>query len=809
MPELIGQILTERYRVDTFLGRGGMAEVYKVWDNHRMTYLAMKVLHQDLAVDRVFMRRFQREAQTLEKLQHPNIVRFYGLERDGRLAFMLLDYIEGENLKPKIFDAEGPYPLDGVRTVMRAICGALAYAHREGHIHCDIKPGNIMIDEHGKVLLSDFGIARMSDAATATMVGLGTPAYMAPEQARGLDPLPQTDIYALGIVLFEMLTGGERPFTGEQSWTTGSTSEKVRWEQINLPPPSPRRWNPDISDELEAVVLKSLAKDPAERYASPLDLLNALEMALTVDESPDDAETLIAEPPSGGDSIMVSEVPDGQYEPEESDDSDVAEGGALADEQKVDPPVVDKPRRRGVVLVLIGLGVAAIIVGGGMFMMGRGGTGPLAMLAAATDTPTATATATPLPTETPEETPTPLPTETAVPASITPSSTWTLTFTPSQTPTDTATIPPTDTPTVTQTLTPSSLPEGYAIVPDVTGLDFYSAGLKLQEAGFEVEKVSEYNPTVDKNEVFHQTPEAGASLEKSSLVHVTYASDVQQMMRVSPDGIYFDKETYIDIPKDTWCRLSMSMFEPLEGNVPRVLIDIIGPDGKKIVDLYYKSAQDKEFTTTTFGSHTIIIYTSHVSTEIQLSCKPPYNPNAFEDGEVNVPDVVEMRYDEALSILKSLKINPVIVWVLMNDLEHDLASNVERGTVIAQSVSAAETIEVNSTIEIKAVGSFQHTYSQDGSNSYFFELLAGREYTIGFSSVCIPDRSQGYRYSIFDSSGNLVDSYRFVDYYTAKWGQREFGELSEFVPTVSGTYKIFISYSDDQDCGFTVSIKSK
>ena len=281
MSELTGKILSNRYRVDSFLGRGGMAQVYKVWDNRRMTFLAMKVLHEDLALDRIFMRRFQREAQTLEKLQHPNIVRFYGLEQDGRLAFMLLDFIEGETLKHKIFDAAGPMPDNEIRNVMRSICGALQFAHSDGMVHCDIKPGNIMIDEHGKVLLSDFGIARMSDAATATMVGMGTPAYMAPEQARGLDPSPQTDIYALGIVLYEMLTGGERPFTGEQAQTTGSTSEKVRWEQINLVPPSPKRWNPDISDELEAVVLKCLAKKPDERYESAIDITNALELAIS------------------------------------------------------------------------------------------------------------------------------------------------------------------------------------------------------------------------------------------------------------------------------------------------------------------------------------------------------------------------------------------------------------------------------------------------------------------------------------------------------------------------------------------------
>jgi len=274
-----GQTIANRYRVDQFLGRGGMAEVYKIWDTHRNTALAMKVLHEDLAVDRVFMRRFQREAETLAKLQHPNIIRFYGLEQEDRLAFMLLDYVEGENLKPKIFDAKGPYPLPELMNVMRGVCQALAYAHREGLVHNDIKPGNIMINQHGQVLLADFGIARLSDAATATMVGAGTPAYMAPEQVKGLNPVPQTDIYALGVVLYEMITGGERPFTGEHATTTGTTSSRVRWEQVNLEPPSLRLYNPGISPEMETVVLKCLEKAPEHRFKTALDLLNALERA--------------------------------------------------------------------------------------------------------------------------------------------------------------------------------------------------------------------------------------------------------------------------------------------------------------------------------------------------------------------------------------------------------------------------------------------------------------------------------------------------------------------------------------------------
>ncbi len=268
MDDLIGTLINKRYRVDNFLGRGGMADVYRVYDMQRRVPLAMKILRDDLAEDKVFLRRFNREADTLANLNHPNIVHSYGLETDGSHVFILMDYVDGWTLRKEIAASNDPLPIKRIREIMIPVSSALSYAHHKKKIHCDIKPANIMIHKNGTILLADFGIAREAEGATTTtLAGAGTPAYMAPEQAREEKPTPQTDMYSLGIVLYEMLTG-DRPFVGQRATITGTTTEKVRWEHLNLPPLPPRRLNPRISPEMEMVVLKCLSKKPDDRYST-------------------------------------------------------------------------------------------------------------------------------------------------------------------------------------------------------------------------------------------------------------------------------------------------------------------------------------------------------------------------------------------------------------------------------------------------------------------------------------------------------------------------------------------------------------
>ncbi len=276
--DLIGQTILGQFRVDAFIASGGMGAVYRVWDLKRNVSLAMKVLHADLADDPSIIKRFKREANALRKLAHPNIVPFYGLYQTSDFAFLLERYVDGPSLKDILRKRQGkPLPLEEVLTYLKAISAALGYAHANGVVHCDVKPGNVMIDKGGNIYLTDFGIARHSESTTTTLSTVGTAAYMAPEQIRGEAVCPATDIYALGVTLYEMLTG-QRPFKGDEKQTesSGSTAnERIRFGHLTLSPPDPRNLNPVLPDGIIYAVLKALNKNPQQRYQSANRLFEA------------------------------------------------------------------------------------------------------------------------------------------------------------------------------------------------------------------------------------------------------------------------------------------------------------------------------------------------------------------------------------------------------------------------------------------------------------------------------------------------------------------------------------------------------
>lgn len=276
---LIGQILLNRFRVDAFLASGGMGAVYRVWDLQRNVPLAMKILNADLAEDEHVLKLFEREARALKKLSHPNIVSFYGLYNTPSFIFLLEQFVDGPSLKDVIKSKLGkPMDIPEAITCLNAVASALGYAHANGVVHCDIKPGNVLIDRGGGVYLADFGIARHADSTTTTLGTLGTAAYMAPEQIRGEPVGPETDVYALAVMFFELLTG-KRPFTGNELKTSDSgvtANERIRAAHLRMQPPDIRALNPGLPPALTGVVQKAMAKKRQDRYSTASDFLTAV-----------------------------------------------------------------------------------------------------------------------------------------------------------------------------------------------------------------------------------------------------------------------------------------------------------------------------------------------------------------------------------------------------------------------------------------------------------------------------------------------------------------------------------------------------
>ena len=261
--------LNNRYELQAKIGDGGMAAVYKALDLRLNRMVAVKILRDSYSADPQFLERFKREAQQAASLNHPNIVRVFDVGDDGDYHYIVMEYVEGSSLKDKIV-REGPFSTQEALEIGAEISDAIGYAHANGLIHRDIKPQNILMDKHGRAKVTDFGIAKSVNAATLTEAGitLGTVHYFSPEQAKGLQVLPQSDIYSIGVVLFEMLTG-QIPFDSDNPVA-------LALKHIEEPVPSLRRLNPSIPPVVEQIVLRTLAKDPQRRYRSADELAHAL-----------------------------------------------------------------------------------------------------------------------------------------------------------------------------------------------------------------------------------------------------------------------------------------------------------------------------------------------------------------------------------------------------------------------------------------------------------------------------------------------------------------------------------------------------
>lgn len=270
--DLIGRTLANHYRFDKRLGEGTFAQVYRVHDMRRNVDLAAKVLRPDIAHEPQFIERFRREGAVLARLQHPHIVRYYDLVDWENYTFILIDYVPGETLQRTLYKLGRPLKAREVLEFLKPLTAALHYAHSEGVIHRDLKPANILLHENGNLLVTDFGIARLlDDVGMVTTTGaavMGTPLYMAPEQIMSGDVNPTTDVYSLGVILYQMLSGSV-PFSGKSAQAQGNmASERIIYEHLYIAPAPLHTQIETISESVEEVVLRCLAKEPSRRFVS-------------------------------------------------------------------------------------------------------------------------------------------------------------------------------------------------------------------------------------------------------------------------------------------------------------------------------------------------------------------------------------------------------------------------------------------------------------------------------------------------------------------------------------------------------------
>ncbi len=285
---MIGRVLDNRYEILEQVGGGGMALVYRARDIYLNRIVAVKILREQFTSDEEFVARFRREAQAVASLSHSNIVSIYDVGHEKNTYYLVMEMVEGRNLK-ELIKEKGPFALERAIDIAKQICDALEHAHEHRIIHRDIKPHNIIITNGGRAKVTDFGIARAVSTATVTHTGniMGSVHYFSPEQARGEIADEKSDIYSLGVVIYEMVTGA-LPFEGESPIS-------IALKKIQNDPIPPKERNPQIGEALEKVILKAMEKDPLKRFSLVSDLRANLLSAQLYNRLEEDTEKKVSE----------------------------------------------------------------------------------------------------------------------------------------------------------------------------------------------------------------------------------------------------------------------------------------------------------------------------------------------------------------------------------------------------------------------------------------------------------------------------------------------------------------------------------
>ena len=481
-----GSELGSRYRVEARIGTGGMADVFRGFDPVLHRTVAIKVLNARFASDESFVDRFRREAQAAARLNHPNIVGVFDHGSDDGTQYIVMEFIEGRTLADALGAGRRPTPAQAAE-IARHICDALAAAHAQGVIHRDIKPANIMVTRDGTVKVMDFGIARLvsgPETAPQTSAVLGTAAYLSPEQAQGQPVDARTDIYSLGTVLYEMLAG-RPPFAGE-------SPVAIAYKQVNEPPVPPSQINPDVPPSLDAVVMRALAKNPANRYQT------AREFADDLDRVREGRPVLATPLLPGGEATQVI---------------------SRAQHTQVLPPQTEAPGsgRKVWLGVLIGFLIVAVLAGAGyLIYKAVSGNAPAQTTVAVKDVFGKTFE------EAKKELeaqglkvadPVSQVDENAVPGTVI-----------AQLPTPNTPVTQGSTVTLTVAKASTKVP-----VPDLSDMTLAQAQDALATVGLGLgSKIDQPSDTVAQGHVISQDPLAGAKVKKGSLVDVTVSSGPQE-----------------------------------------------------------------------------------------------------------------------------------------------------------------------------------------------------------------------------------------------------------------------------------------